>query len=45
VTFALGAVAFHQAYYLYSASAFAWCWVEHCAAAARRALTRGAESG
>jgi GT2 family glycosyltransferase len=45
VTFALGAVAFHQAYYLYSASAFAWCWVEHCASAARHALTRGAESG
>jgi GT2 family glycosyltransferase len=45
VPFALGAVAFHQAYYLYSASAFAWCWVEHCVAVARHALTRGAESG
>lgn len=28
VMFALGAVLFHQAYYLYSAGAYAWCWLE-----------------
>ena len=27
--FALGALAFHQLYYLYSGAVFAWCWVEH----------------
>ena len=26
--FALGAVAFHQLYYLYSGAAYAWCWLE-----------------
>ena len=26
--FAIGAVAFHQLYYVYSGAAFAWCWVE-----------------
>jgi GT2 family glycosyltransferase len=45
VAFALAAVAFHQAYYLYSTGAFAWCWIEHCAGVARHALTRDAESG
>lgn len=27
--FAVGALAFHQLYYLYSGSAFVWCWLEH----------------
>lgn len=27
--FALGAMLFHQFYYLYSAAAFVWCWMEH----------------
>ncbi len=27
--FAVGALAFHQLYYLYSAASFAWCQVEH----------------
>ncbi|MEO8302737.1 MAG: glycosyltransferase [Betaproteobacteria bacterium] len=26
--FAIGAVAFHQLYYLYSSATFAWCWLE-----------------
>jgi hypothetical protein len=26
--FAIGGVAFHQLYYLYSAGAYAWCWIE-----------------
>ncbi|MDH3314532.1 MAG: glycosyltransferase [Gammaproteobacteria bacterium] len=27
--FALGALLFHQVYYLYSSAAFAWCWLEY----------------
>ena len=26
--FAIGAVAFHQIYYVYSGAVFAWCWLE-----------------
>ena len=37
VMFALGAVGFHQAYYLYSSGAFAWCWLERHTAALRHA--------
>jgi glycosyltransferase involved in cell wall biosynthesis len=40
--FALGAVLFHQAYYLYSSGAYAWCWLEQHASAARQALKRDA---
>jgi GT2 family glycosyltransferase len=40
--FALGAVAFHQAYYLYSTATFAWCWFEHRWSVARLALKRSA---
>ncbi len=29
LAFALGALAFHQLYYLYSGAVFAWCWLEH----------------
>lgn len=32
--FAVGAVAFHQVYYLYSSAAFTWCWMERLALAA-----------
>jgi GT2 family glycosyltransferase len=42
--FAMGAVAFHQVYYLYSASAFAWCWIEHRASALRGTFRRRAPS-
>jgi hypothetical protein len=28
VAFALGAVAFHQLYYLYSSAIYVWCWLE-----------------
>ena len=27
--FAVGGVAFHQLYYLYSSASFAWCWLEY----------------
>lgn len=37
VLFALAAIAFHQAYYLYSTGAFLWCWAE-------RKLTRPART-
>ena len=43
--FALGAVAFHQFYYLYSTGAFAWCWIEHGCSAARHAFKRSADTG
>ncbi len=42
--FALGAVAFHQVYYLYSASVFAGCWIEHRWSVARLALRRDADA-
>jgi GT2 family glycosyltransferase len=43
--FALGAVAFHQFYYLYSTGAFAWCWIEHGWSTARQAFKRSADTG
>ncbi|MDZ4762163.1 MAG: glycosyltransferase [Alphaproteobacteria bacterium] len=38
VLFALAAIAFHQAYYIYSTAAFLWCWTE-------RKLARPARAG
>ena len=29
LAFALGALLFHQVYYVYSSAAFVWCWLEH----------------
>lgn len=42
--FAVAAVAFHQVYYLYSASVFAGCWIEHRWSVARLALRRDADA-
>lgn len=39
--FGLGAMAFHQLYYLYSAAVYAYCWTEHRLGGGRTASSRG----
>lgn len=43
--FALGAILFHQVYYLYSTAAFAWCWIEARTASRRRPEPAAASEG
>lgn len=38
--FALGAILFHQLYYVYCSGAFAWSWLEHATSSVRAALSR-----